>query len=109
MNYDQYKLMSDRDEVRYADDELYNADVELFLETMGAEDVTAEVDSKNETVDIGFTCEGIYYYVNDLCQKEYYTMTLNDFIKEADDSETACCGARYDSDHRRCHHCQEAF
>ena len=109
MNYDNWKLMSDRDEMSYADDELYNADVEARLEYLGATEVDAQVDDKNKTIDIGFADDGIYYYIEDLCQDAYKDMTLKDFIDEAYDSETACCGAKYDIDHRRCFYCQDAF
>jgi hypothetical protein len=109
MNYDSWKLMSDRDEMSYANDELYNADVEAYLEYLGATEVDAQVDDKNKTIDIGFADDGVYYYIVDLCQEVYEDMTLKDFISEADESETTCCGARYDIDHRRCFHCKEAF
>lgn len=109
MNYDQWKLMSDRDDNRYADFGLDSSDVESFLERYGCTEVNVTTCSDSKTVDIGFAYDGIYYYHNDLCQEEYDGMSFDDIIKEADDSETACCGASYDDDHRRCYHCQEAF
>lgn len=110
MNYDQWKLMSDRDDNSYADFGLDSSDVESLLERYGCTEVNVTTCSDSKTVDIGFAYDGIYYYHNDLCQFAlWWDMSFDDIIKEADDSETACCGASYDDDHRRCHYCKEAF
>ncbi len=109
MNYDQWKLMSDRDNNNYADFGLYSSDVESFLESKGCTELNVITCSDSKTIDMGFAYNGVYYYHDDLCQKEYDGMSFDDIIKYADDSETACCGSSYDTDHRRCHHCQEAF
>ena len=109
MNYDQWKLMSDRDEMDYPNEELDRDYYTSELEHLGCTEVNVDVDNDNETIDFGFEYDGVYYYVVELCPRAFEDMTLKDIIDEADESESACCGAKYDIDHRRCFHCHEAF
>ena len=108
MNYDNWKLMSDRDEMSYADDDLCKSDVIYFLNQEGAYDI--DVMEGETTCDVTFSYEGVWYSVDDLTLEDFKDMSnIKDMIDIYDDTGTACCGASYDADHRRCHHCKEAF
>ena len=61
MNYDNWKLMCDRDEMRYAPNELTMQEVEKHLTNMGFIDINPDVCNTTHTINLGFECEGIYY------------------------------------------------
>ena len=108
MNYDSWKLMSDRDEMSYAPDGLDKSDVVSFLKQEGADNI--DVMEGETTCDINFDYDGAWYVLEDLSLEDFEVMSnIKDMIDMYDDTGTACCGAAYDRDHRRCHHCKEAF
>ena len=108
MNYDQWKLMTDRDEMNYAEDGLCGKEVTAWLKEQGA--TLIDVMEGETTCDINFDFNGAWFNVEDLSLEDFEDMSdINDMIAIYDDTGTSCCGASYDSDHRRCHHCQEAF
>jgi len=108
MNYDDWKLMSDRDEMSYAPEVLEADEVSYCLKEQGAENI--DVRQGETTCDVTFDYDGAWYVLEDLSLEDFEDMSnIKDMIDMCDDTGTSCCGAAYDSDHRRCHHCKEAF
>lgn len=108
MNYDQWKLMTDRDEMSYADDGLCGKEVTSWLKEQNAYDI--DVMEGETTCDVSFVYRGAWYNLDDLSLQDFEDMSdIQDMIDAYDDTGTACCGASYERDERRCHHCKEAF
>ena len=60
-------------------------------------------------LDISFTYEGVFYAHYDLDWDSYENFELVDYLRDADQKESACCGASFDEDIRRCGYCKESL
>jgi hypothetical protein len=108
MNYDDWKLSTPEDEMSYAPEVLEADDVSAWLKEQGAENI--DVRQGEIDVDVTFDYEGAYYILEDLTLLKYEDInSIQGMIGMYDDTGTTCCGAGYDSDHRRCNNCKEAF
>lgn len=66
-----------------------------------------DVQAGDQNIDLSFEYKGVWYAHYDLPYDLYDEFEFIDYIKEANQKETACCGASFDEDIRRCNHCKE--
>ena len=79
-----------------------------FLKQEGADNI--DVVGRETTCDVTFDYDSVWYVLEDLSLEDFEDMSnINDMIGMYNDTGTTCCGASYDSDHRRCFDCKEAF
>ena len=109
MNYDNWKLSTPEDEMSYSEEEIDRDYYTSCLERDGAESVEVYVDNYNKTIELSFDYDGVFYRIEELDVDSFEELSFKNLLNEADETETSCCGANYDSDHRRCFHCKEAF
>jgi len=84
-----------------------DSSVENYLSSMGFDNV--DVRTGDNDLDISFTYKGVFYAHYDLDWDSYENFEFVDYLSDADQKESACCGATLYDDSRRCGYCKESL